>query len=193
MDVAALPHRLQRNSRARHRRRLVGPVLASGLRVERVDGSVSAAEKESAAGDDRLRRDHRRASESECPFQFESSDLLPVEARGLGGLKTAVGQVHAPPRPGCFAEGYGKLRGRAAARWMLRLHACAARQVTRQRQPLGPGQNGPLRFHRASLERRQDLLFGDQLERGGKRRAYFAARLVAAGAMFRKKRRRILR
>src|SRR2546426_7372359 len=41
------------------------------------------------------------------------STLFPYTTlfRSLGGLKTAVGQVHAPSRPGRFTWRHGKLRG----------------------------------------------------------------------------------
>ena len=191
--IAPLPDRLHGNGGARHRRRLVGPVLAARPRVERIDGSVSTAQEEPAAGDYRLRRRHGLTCESERPFQFESRHLLPVEARGLGGLEAAVRQVHAPSGPARFPRRNGKLRSRASPGLRLRLHAGPAGNVSREGQPLGGGQRGALRLHRAGFERRQDFLLAEQLERGGQRRADFTSRLVTAGAMLRKKRRRILR
>ena len=75
------------------------PVSAAGRGVQRINSAGVAAQEDSPSRHGGLRKGANSPGEAECPLQFQSRNLLRVQAGHGRRLHAVVGRVHAPAVP----------------------------------------------------------------------------------------------
>ena len=159
-------HARHRDRGAHRAFRLIRPVDAAGIGVERIDVADVGGD-EHAAGNDRGRAEGGEAVRiAERPFHFQIRDVARGESRGCGGLEARVGGTVAPAVPFGAGGGIGERRIRRAVighRLRVALLRGAERPAAQKRGEhffLPVGERVALRLHHAGGERVVNALGG---------------------------------
>ena len=141
----------------------VRPADAPGVEVERVHGSVLAADVDGAVGDRGLRARAQGAGKRERPLEFQPGQVCGGEAgrharceAGVAGRKSPASSGGFPPRV--------EVRGLPRAAWSLRVRPDVAPEVARHQAALVGGQARGLRPHHALIHRGLDGVRGHHLQ-----------------------------
>src|SRR5262249_5807671 len=121
-----------KNSRSSRRLGLVGPILASGACVQRIDLAVGAGHKYAAADYRRLSPGKGSVGEGEGPLQLQPWYLICAEAGSVSRLKAGIVESRRPSIPTSAFRSEWRLSVRACRRWSRLGAAFLAERFTGQ-------------------------------------------------------------